>query len=337
MITKKDFKANWQHIAELSKDDLFFPYKKNSDSKSSLIKALSTVVSDKDKNIGDKIVKPSKFTNYNATIGQNYEDYQYSYEEGYFNVFKLTIAESFHDSDSYLMPALFLARHYAEICLKNEIINISIATGTPFIIGESKNHSLKKLNEKFKKLLDDNDLNILNSNFFEIIDYINELTPKSDEYRYNINKKGKYNLPVDHVYNNHAPRLINLIVLGQYINSLYVYLSSLQRILNDSDGSILSDTFFSNPSVKGILYGILFSKKSKKVKEFLSQNQQSNIKQWIDQIIKDNILKINPSDIKVEEQEIGKKYLILIANKKLFEIFKEYDLWKLKTDSFIED
>ena len=82
------------------------------------------------------------------------------------------------------MPALFLARHYIELSLKDEIINVSIATGSNFIIGSKGNHSLIELSHSFKKLLENNYLNILHSKFFDIVETIAKLIVHS-----NISKK----------------------------------------------------------------------------------------------------------------------------------------------------
>ena len=126
------------------------------------------------------------------------------------------------------MPALFLARHYIELSLKDEIINVSIATGSNFIIGSKGNHSLIGLSHSFKKLLEDNYLNILHSKFFDIVETIAKLSPKSDEFRYTIDVKGKYHLPISFTDDNDSPNVINLMVLCQYLN--YIYFTGLKSI-----------------------------------------------------------------------------------------------------------
>lgn len=332
--SKDDFINNWKSNIEDFQDELYFPY--SSKDNSEIVKELSSSLvnsPDLKKNLIDHY---SHFTDFNATIGQNDEDYQYSYEEGYYKAFKSVIASSPIDSDSFLMPALFLARHYIEICLKDEIINVSIAIGAPFTIGKTNNHKLKQLGITFKKLLDDNELNILKPEFFEIIYLIDELTPHSDEYRYEFDKKGEFSLPIE-VSNgscsSESPQMINLVELTKYLNYLYINFYSLLFILNFNGESVLGDTPFANPYVKGLLYGILYSKVSKDFFKDFSDEQESDVKSLIKDIVGQNNLLIK--DIEVKFMGNNKKIQVSMGENELFSIFKNKNLWKLQTPSVI--
>lgn len=182
--TKKQIKNNWEKDIIDFASKLQYPFDEND--KSSLAKSLSAIPeesSDK-RNPLTSYGAPGAASNYNAPIGQEYDDYQYSYEEGYFKAFKLIIAGIKNDSESFLMPALFLARHYIELSLKDEITNVSIATGSKFSIGNKESHDLTELSNLFKKLLEENGLNVLQKKFFDIIESIDKLSPKSDEFRW---------------------------------------------------------------------------------------------------------------------------------------------------------
>lgn len=328
--TKKQIKYNWEKNIEDFTDKLQYPYSENN--QSDLAKRLSSLPEETvDKT--SPLTSYSEVTDYNAPIGQEYDDYQYSYEEGYFKAFKLTLAGSGNDSESFLMPALFLARHYIELSLKDEITNVSIATGTSFKVGNKDNHCLTDLSISFKKLLEENSLNILHSKFFDIVQAIDSLSPKSDEFRYTTDLSGKYNLPIAFTDDNKLPKVINLIVLGQYINYIYLHLYSLYFILEDNEESLLTDTIFENPYVKGLLYGIVHSNISKTLNESSEDQIASKIKNCISSIISNNNLTIDSSNIKVDRYDDG--YQVLLNSSELFILFKNDRSWFLKTRPLI--
>lgn len=328
--TKKQIKYNWEKNIKDFTDKLQYPYSENN--QSDLAKRLSSLPEETvDKT--SPLTSYSEATNYNALIGQEYDDYQYSYEEGYFKAFKLIIAKSGNDSESFLMPALFLARHYIELSLKDEITNVSIATGSKFSIGNKERHGLAELSNLFKKLLEDNDLNILQPKFFDIIESIDKLSPKSDEFRYTTDVRGKYNLPIDFTDDRESPKVINLIVLSQYLNYIYLHLYSLYFILEDNEESLLTDTIFENPYVKGLLYGIVHSNISKTLNKSSEDQIASKIKNCISSIISNNNLTIDSSDIKVDRYDDG--YQVLLNSSKLFILFKNDRSWFLKTRPLI--
>lgn len=329
--TKNQFKYNWKKDIEDFTYKLQYPFDENN--KSHLAKSLSAIPEESsDKK--NSLTSYSEATNYNAPIGQEYDDYQYSYEEGYFKAFKLIIAGLSNDSESFLMPALFLARHYIELSLKDEITNVSIATGSKFSIGNKESHCLTELSNSFKKLLEENDLNILQEKFFDIIESIDKLSPKSDEFRYTTDVSGKYNLPIDFTDDKESPNIVNLIRLGQHLNYIYLHLYSLYFILEDNEESLLADTVFENPYVKGLLYGVVHSKNISKTLNKSSEDQiASKIKNCISSVIYNNNLKIDSSDIKVDKFDDG--YQVLLDSSKLFMIFKNDESWILKTRPLI--
>lgn len=328
--TKEQIKYNWEKNIEDFTDKLQYPYSENN--RSDLAKRLSSLPEETvDKT--SPLTSYSEVTDYNAPIGQEYDDYQYSYEEGYFKAFKLTIAGSGNDSESFLMPALFLARHYIELSLKDEITNVSIATGSKFSIGNKERHGLAELSNLFKKLLEDNDLNILQPKFFDIIESIDKLSPKSDEFRYTTDVRGKYNLPIDFTDDRESPKVINLIVLGQYLNYIYLHLYSLYFILEDNECSLFSGTIFGNPYVKGLLYGVVHSSISRTLNSASEDPISEEIRNCISSVIANNNLKIESRDIKVDKSDDG--YQVLLDSSALFMIFENDESWFLKTRQLI--
>jgi len=330
--TKKQIKYNWE------KDIIDFAYKLqypfDENDKSHLAKSLSAIPEESsDKR--NPLTSYSEATNYNATIGQENDDYQYSYEEGYFKAFKLIIAGSGNDSESFLMPALFLARHYIELSLKDEITNVSIATGSKFSIGNKESHYLTELSNSFKKLLEENGLNVLQEKFFDIIESIDKLSPKSDEFRYTTDISGKYNLPIDFTDDKESPSVINLIVLGQYLNYIYLHLYSLYFILEDNEESVLADTIFENPYVKGLLYGVAHSNISNVLNKSSENQISKKIKNCISSVISNNNLKIDSSDIKVDKSDGS--YQVLLNDSVLFMIFENNKSWWLKTQPLLDE
>ncbi len=326
--SNEQFKCNWKKDIETFSYLLSYPF--ISQDQNNRAKILSSVP-DESTDIDNELTRYSDFTYFNATIGQNYDDYQYSYEEGYFKAFKLVIAGSPDDSDSFVMPALFLARHYIELSLKDEILNISIATGSKLTIGDKENHNLLSLGNEFKKLLDDNHLDILSPQFFDIIKLIASLTPKSDEFRYTFDIDGKYNLPINFTDNN-SFSVINLIALSSYLNYVYIRLHSLLFILTD-DESVFSGTVWDNPYVKGLLYGIIHSKSSKSISNFLEKASTGKIKNWLSSLIANNNLKIQSKDISISKQE--NHYQVLLGGQKIFMLFRDKKSWYLKTPPLI--
>lgn len=164
-------------------------------------------------------------------------------------------------------------------------------------------------------------------------DSIGELSPKSDEFRYTTDLSGKYNLPIAFTDDNKLPKVINLIVLGQYINYIYLHLYSLYFILEDNEESLLTDTIFENPYVKGLLYGIVHSNISKTLNKSSEDQIASKIKNCISSIISNNNLTIDSSDIKVDRYDDG--YQVLLNSSKLFILFKNDRSWFLKTRPLI--
>lgn len=359
--TKKQIKNNWEKDIIDFASKLQYPFDEND--KSYLAKSLSAIpeessdkrnpltsysISEKSPDKRNPLTSYGAAINYNAPIGQEYDDYQYSYEEGYFKAFKLIIAGSSNDSESFLMPALFLARHYIELSLKDEIINVSIATGSKFSIGNKESHDLTELSNLFKKLLEENGLNVLQKKFFDIIESIDKLSPKSDEFRYTTDISGKYNLPIDFTADKESPRVINLIVLGQYLNYIYLHLYSLYFILEDNDESVLTGTIFDNPYVKGLLYGVVHSNLSNVLNKSSKNQISKKIKSCISSVISNNNLKkrrnskaisnhlkIESSDIKVDKSDGS--YQVLLNDSVLFMIFENNKSWWLKTQPLLDE
>lgn len=101
-------------------------------------------------------------------------------------------------------------------------------------------------------------------------------------------------------------------------------------ILEDNKESILADTVFENPYVKGLLYGVVHSNISKTLNNSSEDQIASKIKNCISCVICNNDLKIDSSDIKVDDG-----YQVLLDGSKLFMIFKNDESWLLKTRQLI--
>ncbi|MCT3098867.1 hypothetical protein [Lactococcus lactis] len=92
----------------------------------------------------------------------------------------------------------------------------------------------------------------------------------------------------------------------------------------------MADTVFENPYVKGLLYGVVHSNISKTLNKSSEDQITSKIKNCISSVISNNDLKIESSDIKVDDG-----YQVLLDSSKLFMIFKNDESWLLKTRQLI--
>ena len=92
----------------------------------------------------------------------------------------------------------------------------------------------------------------------------------------------------------------------------------------------MADTVFENPYVKGLLYGVVHSNISKTLNKSSEDQIASKIKNCISSVISNNDLKIESSDIKVDDG-----YQVLLDSSKLFMIFKNDESWLLKTRQLI--
>ncbi|AYP99453.1 hypothetical protein DVR01_10755 (plasmid) [Limosilactobacillus fermentum] len=81
-------------------------------------------------------------------------------------------------------------------------------------------------------------------------------------------------------------------------------------MLEDNEESLLADTVFENPYVKGLLYGVVHSKISKKLNKSSEDQITSKIKECISTVISNNNLKIDSSDIKVDKFDDGYQVLL---------------------------
>ncbi|MCT3287825.1 hypothetical protein EFP14_14175 [Lactiplantibacillus pentosus] len=104
-------------------------------------------------------------------------------------------------------------------------------------------------------------------------------------------------------------------------------------MLEDNEESLLADTVFENPYVKGLLYGVVHSNISKTLNNSSEDQITSKIKNCISSVISNNNLKIDSSDIKVDKFDDG--YQVLLNGSKLFMIFKNDESWILKTRPLI--
>ena len=92
----------------------------------------------------------------------------------------------------------------------------------------------------------------------------------------------------------------------------------------------MEDTVFENPYIKGLLYGVVHSNISKTLNKSSEDQIASKIKNCISSVISNNDLKIESSDIKVDDG-----YQVLLDSSKLFMIFKNDESWLLKTRQLI--
>ena len=92
----------------------------------------------------------------------------------------------------------------------------------------------------------------------------------------------------------------------------------------------MADTVFENPYVKGLLYKVVHSNISKTLNKSSEDQIASKIKNCISSVISNNDLKIESSDIKVDDG-----YQVLLDSSKLFMIFKNDESWLLKTRQLI--
>lgn len=355
MVSLKDFKNSWKCLVATSTNDSFYPYSPDTlppDNKT--MDALSDVPKGID-NIEHWLTQSGQFTYYNAPISQDYDDHQYSYEKGYYYAFKAVMFHAWSDSESYLMPATFLARQYTELCLKDSIFNISLATGADIPIGSTQDHCLLKLGSSFHKLLDDTDLNILKPMFFDIINAMSSLSPKSDEFRFTTGINGDYNFPIEPVRaniqgkqsnDNGGLTSVNLINLAQCINYLALFFGSLYYLLYEDDNSPSMKSPVFNPYFSGLISSISRSSFYKDCNKYVNDYSYRSmvakrIKKEISAIINRNGLKyLDPKNIKVDVCD--KSYRVLyhiqgedsIRNAKLFDIYNDDDqTWFMKTPS----
>ncbi|AWV37892.1 hypothetical protein EQZ98_05740 [Leuconostoc mesenteroides] len=203
--------------------------------------------------------KPS----FNMTIGQNFESGEYTFRQGYYLAFKATIQEAYKspDSDSMGVAAIFLARHYIELCLKDSIFDLNMVLGNDIQIYNNRNgHELDVLLADFKRLMgwESGKLDVGDENFITIIEIFDKLSSNNDEYRYATDNQGNLHIPIETDPSNQE-FVFNLEILFLYVHYIHVYFNNLFYILSD-DGSIMAEQALNNPFVIAFVHFIVGSK-----------------------------------------------------------------------------
>lgn len=227
-ITKKDFYDSWNRNIKSYSEDCSYPFYglKNNDVWRKISKEY------------ENITKAGNNSSYNAAIAQSDVNDEYSYEVGYFKAFKLIAYFSKEDSDSIVMPAVFVARHFIELTLKNLIFYLHIVFGDT--IRKENTHNLKTLYCHLRAITLKHDLKPLNEErFSKFISQMAGISPKSDEYRYSTKQNGVWNFQ-----NTDDPHLINLMALNHNINYFYSVTQSLLMLISDSSDSLLEDSVY---------------------------------------------------------------------------------------------
>lgn len=212
----------------------------------------------------------------NMTIGQNFEDGEYSFQQAYFLAFQSTIKHAEVDSDSCGIAAIFLARHYVEICLKDAIFNLNIILGNDVEIGVNNDHSIYDLLVTFKKIMgwNQDNMNADFTAFINVMQLLYELSPKNDEYRYSTNNAGELHFPIDFTTPNTESDLniINLGVLSIYMECVHEYFQDLFFVLSDGSDSIMGQTEMNSPYITAFARYLISSKAIKKNAQNLNKN-----------------------------------------------------------------
>lgn len=302
LISKKEFNNSWNNSIKNYSKDLQSPF--------SWEKATGW----------EDIAKHGKIVDYNAAIAQTEPGDEYSYEEGYFKAFKSVIYLAREDSDSLVMPAIFLARHFIELTLKKLIFNLSITFGEPIKIKEGNIHELKTLSEDLKNIALKHKLLrfTLDNDFWKIIDQMAEISPKSDEYRYPTNQKGKWNL------DEHLPsHLINLVALNNNMNYFYLLTQSLLIIISNSADSVYEGSVYENPYVVELINIVVNG-----------NPKYDNVKDKILGLIDNYKVPLNKKDMEFITSDDGTT--VNYNDKKLFTImFMNTNECYLKTDGLV--
>lgn len=94
------------------------------------------------------------------------------------------------------------------------------------------------------------------------------------------------------------------------------------------------NTVFEEPHIKGILYGVFYSKQNL-LKQNSNSDKTEDIEKLIYRVIDMQNLDINKSDIKIVNIEES-CYTIYLDNIKLFSLCSNDEQWYLQTDSFLD-
>lgn len=256
-----------------------------------------------------------------ATIGQNFENYEYSYQNGYYYAFRAIVKDAVRDVNSMFIPALYMARHYIELCLKDAIFNIRIIAGSEIEIREKQDHDLNKSLDSFLSELSEIQLdNVIDDKFKRIIKCINDISPKNYEFRYETSIQGKYNLPIDSGRINNFPgEYVNLNLLLIYIDYIHIYFDNLYFILQGDSSSVMNLMCMDSPYKTGIAKCLINSKKINTTEKLSIQN----INCVIEEFYQSNNL---PNDnFTITYDEVNKLYNILINDVEFFIIGSNED------------
>lgn len=309
MISKETFDSNWNKGIEDYKKDCTYPFL-DLESNNSWSK-----VADEWGNI----IRAGSATNYNAAIAQDEPGDEYSYEMGYFKAFKVICYSAKEDSDSLVMPAMFIARHFIELTLKNLIFNLSIIFGKPMQIGQKNTHDIKKLCDELREIaLQYNLTPFADHSFSKIIYQMGDISPKSDEYRYPTKNNGEWNFQ-----DADATHLINLMALNHNMNYFYSLTQSLLLLINDSSDSIYAETAYGNAYIIEFIKIVINSK-----------FKDNKVKDKIKEIIGTHKLPLEKKNMLFKESNDGME--IDYGNEDLFTIVQQEGRFYLKTDGLIE-
>lgn len=270
-MSKQTLIESWNKMIESYSNDLSFP--------SSLYKL---------EDGWKDITKAGSATNYNAAVAQNGFGDEYSYEEGYFKAFQVIAEIAKVDSDSFIMPTMFMARHFIELTLKDLIFNLSITFGEPLATNQKNSHDLKALCDKLRELALKFDFpQFADYTFSKIIYQIDDISPKSDEYRYPTDQKGLLNIKKDNM-----PSLINIKALNHNISYLYNLTQSLLIVINNDSDSFSEGSIYSNESIIELIKLLMHSK--------FSTSEGKDLKNKITGIIGSNQLDLDKKCIKMK-------------------------------------
>ncbi|MCC4347054.1 hypothetical protein LMB39_00245 [Limosilactobacillus reuteri] len=312
-ITRKEFNESWAIEREAYKEDCKYPFFNLE------IEEDWGVIPEE----YEDITKAGRATSYNAAINQNSPGDEYSYEVGYFKAFKLIAYFAKEDSDSFVMPAIFIVRHFIELTLKNLIFNLSIVLGEPIKINKNNTHNLKELKEEVYKIASKYKLSpLMDNNFLEIINQLSEISPKSDEYRYPTNQSGEWNLK-----NNTPPsHIINLITLNHNMNYFYLLTQSLLILITNSSDSIFEGTVYTNPFVIELIKIITN-------KRFPENIAESQVQDRVIGVIDSYNLPLEKAEIRCRENNSGIE--VIYGDLSLFTITGQGENLYLKTEALI--
>lgn len=207
----------------------------------------------------------------NMTFGQNFEIGDYTFRQGYYSSFKSIIENSAEDSDSMGSVAIFVARHYLELSLKDAILDLQLTLGKDIPIKKRNNHQLDELIVDFKMLMDWEDGKIDNTDqmFIDIILLFHELSPKNDEFRYSTDRVGNLHFPIEQGLSEQND-VLNLGVLLQYVNYANTYFQNLFYILSNGDDSLMGRNGLNNPFIIAFVHFLVNSSEIKSQKDRLT-------------------------------------------------------------------